>query len=339
MKRCLVISALDRIARLARKFLAGAYSSEDPVFQRINISFDRSRYLVKYYYLISAFLAYEISWDLHRAVEQSDAWDFMWPVKWLGWLGPSPQVQWLGIALFVSSLLAFQFPSKIVARSIFAALCLMIAALSNSQGAIGHGYHVWLWIGICFIFLPSAPEGSETREFKMSYLSVMVAAQALILFFYTLAGIWKVRSGLSSLYHGVEGNFSPRGLALQLADRVLITGTKPLLADFVISNYWLIWPMFLIIMYVQLTAVLVVLRPRLHLVWGYVLLSFHLGTWLLMEIGFAEQLLFVGILMLMSPFKPQKWKFRAVLADLPAVGVLTRLVWRAPSHVAELSAS
>jgi hypothetical protein len=242
---------------------------------------------------------------------------------------PAQAPEWLGVALFLASLLAFQFPKNVVLRLVFAVLCLMVVALTNSMGGINHGYHVWLWIAVCFMFLPSS-KGSLSRDFKMAYLSVIVATQALILLFYTLAGMWKVRYGLAALYRGVEGNFAPRGLALQLADRILVTGTKPILADLAISNYWLIWPMFLAVMYFQLTALFIVRRPRLHIVWAYFLISFHLGTWLLMEIAFPVQMLFVGLLFAMSPFRPQKWSFRAALADFPGLDIVTRLIWLIP---------
>jgi hypothetical protein len=172
----------------------------------------------------------------------------------------------------------------------------------------------------------------------MSYLSVIVAAQALVLLFYTLAGLWKVRSGLLALIDGEEGNFAPRGLALQLADRMLLAGTKPLLADAAISYYWLIWPMFIGLMYCQLTAVLTALRPRLHMIWGYLLISFHLATWLLMEINFNEQLLFVGLLFVMSPFQPRLFDFRATLADFPGLDTLLRTRWLARKDQAPLRA-
>jgi len=212
-----------------------------------------------------------------------------------------------------------------------AILCLFAVAISNSRGGIDHAFHIWLWIGICLVFLPSVRSaGALSRTVKMTYLSVIVAVQALILLFYTLAGFWKVKGGLSPLLHGIEGNFSPRGLALQLADRILETGTKPLLADFVITNYWLIWPMFLALLYVQLVAVLVVLRPRLHIVWAHILILFHIGTWVLMEIDFPQHVLFLGLLFAMSPFRPRQWNFREVLSDLPGFGLLVRLFWPTP---------
>lgn len=71
----------------------------------------------------------------------------------------------------------------------------------------------------------------------MAYLSVIAGTQALIRLFYSFAGFWKFFWGLGPLFQGIEGNFAPRGLALQLANRILETGTVPLLGHFVIINY------------------------------------------------------------------------------------------------------
>jgi hypothetical protein len=315
-------------SRHIRRLLASAYPFRDPVFGRVDVQFGRAQYAVRFYYLISVFISYSMMPDISSLAGESNAWDFRWPVAWLSMFAGSRLIEWLPVALVFASLLTFQFPTYRAARVVFAILCLFVSALENSQGAMGHEFHFWVWIGICLVFLPSVQSsGTLPRTYKMTYLSVIVAVQALILVFYSLAGFWKVRYGLGPLLHGIEGNFAPRGLALQLADRMLETGTSPLLADFVITNYWLIWPMFLALMYIQLVAVLVVLRPRLHVVWGHLLILFHIGTWLLMEIEFTQNVLFLGLLFVMSPFRPREWNFREALSDLPGLGLPVRLFW------------
>ena len=308
-------------SRKVRRFLAGSSPSEDPVFPRINIAYERARWIVQFYYLASAYVAYEICPEIFALREQSEAWELLWPVRWIGWLGTGLWPDVVPVACVVASLVAFQFPTKVLPRCLVAVLSILVVALTNSQGAMGHAYYYWAWIGVCFAFLPTTP-AVATREFRMTYLSVIVATQMLILFFYSLAGLWKTRHGLVVLLNGGEGNFSPRGLALQLADRMLATGTKPLLADLAITYYWISGPAFLGIIYFQFTAVLAALRPRLHLLWAYVLISFHLGTWLLMNIYFPHHILFVGLLFGMSPFLPMKWSFKAVVADMPGMGIV-----------------
>ena len=312
--------------RRVRRLLTGKYPLRDPVFGRVDVQFRRAQHLVRFYYLASAFISYSLMPHLNALANRSAEWDFLWPIAWLSVFDGVQVIQWLAVALLLASFLAFQFPAYRAIRFGYAILCLFVVASANSQGSINHGFHLWLWIGICLVFLPYVPTvGTAPRSAKMTYLSVIVAVQALILFFYTLAGFWKFLAGLASLLRGVEGNFSPRGLALQLADRMLQTGTSPLLADVAIANYWLSWPMFLALIYIQMVAVLIVLRPRLHIIWGYFLIAFHIGTWLLMEIAFPHHVLFLGLLFVMSPFRPQQWTIREVLSDLPVFGPLLRL--------------
>ena len=65
----------------------------------------------------------------------------------------------------------------------------------------------------------------------------------------------------------------------------------------------LVAPMFLFVMYVQFVAVMIVLRPRLHVLWGYLLIVFHVGTWLLLDIIFVQQVLILALLFVLSPFR------------------------------------
>lgn len=312
--------------RGARRFLASVVPNGESAFRRIDPEFWQARYCVKFYYLVSAYLAYNLMPTLHRLTEGSDAWEPLWPVMWLPELTVSA-AGWLALAFLLSSLLAFQFDSYRPARALFAVLFVCVAAVPNSFGGINHGFHAWLWIGIVLVALPDIRGLAETRRVqKMAYLATISMAQFLLLSFYSLSGLWKFSFGVTSLLAGEEGNFSPRGLALQLAHRMSQTGTSPLLADFFIDNYWLSWPMFLGLIYLQLVAVFIALRPRLHMIWGYALVGFHTGTWLLMEIPFPNHVLFLLLFFVMSPFRPRHWTVRDVVGDLPILGLVFRRI-------------
>ena len=324
---------ITKTARRVRHLLASNSALSDPVFDRVNGQFLRARQLVQFYYLVAAFISYSTMSGLQGLVQSAEEWEFLWPIAWLTLFEGTRVIEWLPVATLFASLLAFQFPAHRIFRIAFAILCLFTVAAFNSQGSINHGFHVWLWIGIGLVFLPNvAPDIDVPRTVKMTYLSVVVAVQGLILFFYTLAGFWKSLDGLMSLLRGNEGNFSPRGLALQLADRMLQTGTSPLLGDLAIANFWLLWPLFLALIYIQLVAVIVCFRPRLHVAWGYLLIMFHLGTWLFMEIAFPHHVLFLGLLLVMSPFRPRHLNLWQTVRDLPVVGPLASIFRRKYTH-------
>jgi hypothetical protein len=310
--------------RGARRVMASAVPDRGSAFRRVDPEFWRARYCVKFYYLVSAYLAYSMMPQLHRLADESEVWEPQWPVMWLPELTIG-SAGWLSLACFLSSVLAFQFESYRPARALFAVLFLCAAAVPNSFGAINHGYHAWLWIGVVLVALPDIRGLAEPKRVqKMAYLATISMVQFLLLSFYSLSGLWKFIFGVIALIAGDEGNFSPRGLALQLAHRMSQTGTSPLLADFVIDIYWLSWPMFLGLIYVQLVAMFIAFRPRLHMVWGYALIGFHTGTWLLMEIAFPTHILFLLLFFVMSPFRPTQWTVRDILGDLPILGLLFR---------------
>ena len=142
-------------------------------------------------------------------------------------------------------------------------------------------------------FLPDAAAGERPpRSVKMSYLTVFFGVQhcarAVL-----LDGRFPGRRpcGAVDPLLGVEGNFPPRAAsALQLADSMLQTGSHPPLADFAIDHYRLVWLPMIGLIYVQLMALPAALRPRLHTLWGYLLIAFHVGTGLSLQI-FRQALL------------------------------------------------
>lgn len=318
---------IDQTYRRMRHILESANPSRDPVFPRIDFQFLRAQGLVRFYYLASMFIAYLMMPEVHTMVGESQAWSFLWPIRWLPMVGDWA-IEWIVVGAFAAAGLSFQFPAVRTFRALFALFFLCSVGIENSQGAMDHSYHAWLWLGICLVFLPGLNSKAPRRAGKMAYLSVIAGAQTLTLLFYSFAGFWKFFWGLGPLFQGIEGNFAPRGLAMQLANRILETGTVPLLGHFVITHYWLSYPMFLVLIYMQLVALFVALRPRLHLIWGYGLIVFHMGTWLLMEIYFPVHVLLLGLLFVMSPFRPDRWTVREVLCDLPIFGFFIRKLWR-----------
>ncbi len=308
------------ISRRIRRDLGASGSCEPQPFKRLDLHFQRCTLMVRAYYLLSMMFAHNLMPDLHFAVRSAAELDYVWPAMWLSRFDLGTATDVLSFAAFAFAGLAFWKPERVEFRAGFAASFLICGAIASSFGGINHGYHAWIWVAVCFVFLPNGHNQSRPR--RLSYCLTFAAAQGLILTFYSLAGAWKFYYGLQAAMNGVEGNLSPRGLALTLADRVMQTGTEPLLADLLIRNYWLAWPMFLALGYAQLVAALLVFRPRLHVAWGLILIAFHTGTWLLMEIWFTSHVMLLVILMTMSPFRRADWRTWQTLAELPLFGPL-----------------
>ena len=197
-----------------------------------------------------------------------------------------------------------------------------MAALANSFGAINHGYHEWLWIGFCFVFLPvgSIDDVARTRRGRMSFLMTFGMAQGLILLFYSLSGFFKVATATRALVLGEVGGFSPEAMAITLANRMLETNTDALWAPIIIENPLLGWPFYLGLHYIEFVSIMIWFRPDLHRLWGLFLIGFHFGTALFMEITFASHALINAMLFVFSPFAPSRFNWPLMVWKLPIFG-------------------
>lgn len=304
------------IARRLRLALRRGPQNDQP-FSALRENFVRCQMGVKLFYLISIVIAFTLMPALQSEADGAQDLDLLWPVFWIERLNLRLTVDILTFCCFLSSLLACWKPELLIARVSFAVMLLLGAAVHGSFGGINHVYHIWIWVSIVFVFLPRTPD----RIGQLAYCMTFAIAQGLVLFFYSLAGFWKISSGILMMVAGREGNFSPRGLALTLADRMAQTGTEPLLARIVIDHYYVSWALFLGLIYAQFVAVVIVYRPRLHVIWGLILVGFHSGTWLLMEISNVQHLMVLIILLVMSPFA-KEWRTWETLGDLPLFGGL-----------------
>lgn len=314
-----------RASRTIRRFLGSFDRFGSTPFASLSESYVKAAYLVRIFYIVSTFKAAGYLPYLHDLAVQQPDLDLVWPLSWIEGLPLVMTADILGLANFGFAFLAYWKPGSWVFRAGFALSMLLCAAFPPSLGAVNHGDHAWLWMAICFMFLPN---DASTRGGRLSYCLAFATAQGLLLAFYSMAGMWKVLFGLIALSLGVEGNFSPRGLALLLADRMVQTGTDPLLGPFLVENYILAWPMFLFLIYAQLVAVAIAFRPSLHVAWGLILIAFHTGTFLLMEIAFPNHIFLLLLLLIASPFQRPGWLQVKTIALFPGLGPISMKLLR-----------
>ena len=308
-----------------RKQLAGP-GYRDGVHRHLSSSIVDAEWIVRLYYAASIYIAARLMMSVDIAARETTDWDFLWPLAWLNAVDIDVvlALRLIGLASFLSSLVAFAFHRVALARGASLVCFFLAATVPNSFGGINHPYHAWMWVGFVFVFLPDGTPTHFGRAGKLAYLTVIRGAQALFMLFYSMAGAWKLGFGVFDLLSGQPGNLSPGALAWTLAGRSLQTGTEPLLAPLVIENVWLSWPMLLAIIYIQFTALAIAFRPRLHVAWGYLLVAFHVGTWLLMEIMFVEHILLLVILLVLSPQRRAYKRLAEAIADLPLIGWIVR---------------
>ena len=309
---------MTSVLRRFRQYVGWSFPSHGGFQSIADKVLQAERIIIVYYaasIYMSAALVIEIG-ALTRDTAQG-AWDFLWPLVWVDYFDANLVLELLSILTLIGALAALQFRRYRLVRLVFALLFFLTATSVNSTGGINHPYHAWLMTGFVFVLLPDGRIEEFSRASRMSYLTVLLTAQAMFMLTYTMAGLWKVVLGAVAFLADIPGNFSSMALSWTIANRSLQTGTSPLLADFVVLNPLVVWPGFLAVMYVQVFALVATFRPRLHVLWAYALISFHIGTWLTMEIIFIQHALLLTILFVMSPFAPRNEEMSKLIRDLP----------------------
>ncbi|MEM7666507.1 MAG: hypothetical protein AAF250_11675 [Pseudomonadota bacterium] len=310
-----------RIPHLVRSFRSLFAANDrygDSPIRGLSKAHERATQNTRYFYLAAALYVWMCLPQWHQAVIGAPPLEHVWPLYWAADIPILPLMDTLGVISATLAILAFWKPDVILFRIGFTLSFLFCASVSASLGAINHGHHEWIWVSLVFIFLPSG----TTRVAKLSYCLTFATAQALVLMFYTMAGFWKFAEGIKSLINGVPGNFSPDALAWTLADRMAQTNTSPLLGPFFVDYAILAWPLFLCLMYVQIVSIVIAFRPSMHLVWAGILVAFHTGTFLLMEIAFPTHIVILMLLLIASPFQREDWLRPQTLTLLPLFGGL-----------------
>jgi hypothetical protein len=156
-----------------------------------------------------------------------------------------------------------------------------------------------------------------------AYLLCVWSLLASFFLTYTISGVWKVAVGLVQAAKLEPNAFSPSALAYHVARRLVETGDSTPLAHVLLRHPAFGWPANLLTLYLETFAIVAAFRPRLHRAWAMGLISFHVGSGLILGIGFYHHVLLLGVLGLASPFAPA-FELRAALLDLPLFGD----VWR-----------
>ena len=278
--------------------------------------------------VLRAFYVFPVFWfvtHLHelRPLLTPQGVALRWPVAWMTWFGVETAAPWvIGFGFVATSIGAFVPQWRIVRIAVFLAF-LQALALKFSFGKIHHLMHGWLFATFIFaFFLPNGAFDSarQTRPVRAASLFAFSGAQIALALTYSLAGVGKL---LGTAYQAAIGQITPlhpSALARHVADRIIQTHADSLLGEFMIENAVLIWPMMMATLYLQLFALWAVFRPRLHRLWAFGLIGFHVMTKLSMTIDFTPNIMLLGFLWAASPTAPDRLDLRGIIADLPFVG-------------------
>lgn len=257
-----------------------------------------------------------------------------WPAAWIDASSPRGHIDLILGLFLVGSLSAALWPTYRSFRSLYFVGLLQYMAVKNGFGKVNHDFHMWLWASGLFVALPTSKMlRTPTARVRHSVLSVVWAVQVISLFFYTLTGLWKLAHAVQAIAASRPSAFDLNAFSLIVADRLMETSQRAILGDFLVRNSFPGWVLFTGTIYLESFALLAVLRPRLHRLWGGGLILFHLGTQLVMGFTFIPAFAFLGLFFLCSPFAPDRSSAREVVADLPGVLLVIRW-WRRRAETA-----
>ena len=212
------------------------------------------------------------------------------------------------ISIFYSAVLFFIILPVVLHKYRWIRILCFLALLQTlsiqfSNGNIYHGHHSLLFISFLFIFLPSLSGPSFTRKSKYLYATVFMTCQLYIAMVYTLSGFWKV------FYLLTEYEIAPSlYLQFHIANEWLMRGYLPSAA-----KWFFIYPSLgyghIGVAGLFLFTGWAVFQPKLHRVWGFLLILFHLSTEWILDVSFGSHIMLVGIFFCASPFACLKWNF------------------------------
>src|SRR5262245_20636989 len=173
-------------------------------------------------------------------INTPDAWErwahaeslaLQWPVAWLEYTNLRAGVFAVVAASLAGALLSAAYPGVRGFRVLAAAGALCYSALWNSTSGWvhSHGWHGWVWVAVLFAFLPSGglQDIIRSRWRVQRYLRVFWSAQAAILFFYSLSGMFKLAGATYQIANGQIHAFMPDALARHTAARLLEAAWTP----------------------------------------------------------------------------------------------------------------
>lgn len=288
--------------------------------------FTAAQTLIAAFYAVLFFFA---AGELFSWPEYLNAGDLTprWPVFWLRFVDVR-----MGIAAILGLHLLGGLLGVTLSRYRWARVAVFVSllehmALKFSFGAVNHGDHLGVLVSFVLIFLPDGWHvlRPASRAVRAATLIVFSGVQSLILLTYSMAGMWKAGGILQQWLRGeVITYLHPRGLAYQIAGKMIEDDAASLLGPWLVEHPWVGWLPGIAAVCLELFALWVVARPSLHRAWGLGLALFHVASHLTLGVGFPQNILWLSLFLVFSPFRPRVPDWRQAAGDLPVLGVWLR---------------
>lgn len=308
---------LVKLSYKISKVLKHSLSENKNIFRNQTYSFVQSQNIVRLFYALSIYIVFKDFGLIHKFSSISTI-DPLWPVFWVSYFEVPQSFNLLFFSALIGSIICCLNPNNRIYRLVFFIAFFEYLAFKFSFGKINHATHPWLFISFFLVFLPHIKDsGLATIKQKHIYLTIIWFCIFMILFFYSISGFWKVYKSLILLISGKPSIFSMDVFAIQISNRLLQTQSTSLMGPFFIKHHFLGWVGYLISIYVELVCFIVAFRPSLHRIWGIMLIVFHIGIKLTMNISFKEFIISDSLLLVCSPFAGTNIGYKKIILQIP----------------------
>jgi hypothetical protein len=259
----------------------------------------KAEHIVRFYYIALFFLAVTRIGDWSYYLTKN-AIDPLWPIAWLNLVDYSFGVNIIFTLFLVGTFSAAIFPKTRLARLLAFFALLEFVAFVNSFGKVNHYEYSWMLTSFLLIFLPN--KRIEQKSYYRDFLSIFWGCQAIVFLTYTMSGIFKIYHAFEQMSLGQIHAFHPQAMSLQVANRLLQTGSTSIMGPWIIDQIWLGWLLYVGAIFIEIFAFFAAFRPSYHRLWACALIFMHIGIFLTMTIDFTKSILLLALLFLNSPF-------------------------------------
>jgi hypothetical protein len=297
----------------------------EPVVRQ-RISYDRATVIVRAFYALSVYWVVTAinGWPGYSRLTQARP---LWPARWwFDWFSVRTSVDIMFVFYIAAAAFVVLIPRLRIARLLYAIALLQYMAFINGFDKVNHNMHGWLFVSVILVLLPSGRWERRRVADRQMFLSVLWVATLVVLLFYGLTGFWKIYAATKALVDGGHSGFGFSGFSYIVGARIIQTNQDTVLGHFFTYHELPGWFLYIGTMYLELFSVLAAFRPRLHRIWGVALIAFHFGTQLAMGFTFGPNIVLVGLLLVCSPFAPDRVKIKEAILDLPILYFLSRRV-------------
>jgi len=225
-----------------------------------------------------------------------------WAISWVSLL---PEIPWQIIFIvlcFFSNLITLVNTHKKSYRILNFIIFFFLFSSLNSYPKISHNLHTALipLFFLCFI--------TFKEDKKIQNALIYASAIGSILISYSLAGLWKILTGIKHLIKGDHGNFDFDAMTRYIKYN-FVYSTPNEIANWLIENEWIGFLSLWFAILVEFVAISVIFHPKLQKALGALLMLMHIGAANILEVPFRYMFISIVPLLILTPFSKNSLSF------------------------------